>query len=64
MGQFFYIMMILAILFVLASLVAGIVAMVKGGQFNKKYGNKMMQARVFFQGLALLFFAIAMLSTG
>ena len=64
MGQFFYMMMILAMLFVLASLVAGIVAMVKGGQFNKKYGNKMMQARVFFQGLALLFFAIAMLSTG
>lgn len=64
MGQFFYVMMILAMLFVLASLIAGIVAMVKGGQFNRKYGNKMMQARVFFQGLALLFFAIAMLSTG
>jgi uncharacterized membrane protein YhaH (DUF805 family) len=64
MGQFFYIMMILAMLFVLASLVAGIVSMVKGGEFNKKYGNKMMQARVFFQGLALLFFAIAMLNTG
>lgn len=64
MGQFFYILMILAMLFVLASLVAGIISMIKGGAFNKKYGNKMMQARVFFQGLALLFFAIAMLSTG
>lgn len=51
--------MIIAMFLVLASLVVGLVAMVKGGEFNKKYGNKMMRARVTLQGLALGLFVIA-----
>ncbi len=43
----------------LATLVAGLVTMVKGGELNQKYGNKLMQARVACQGLALLLFALA-----
>jgi hypothetical protein len=35
-------------------LVAGIVLMAKGGEANAKYGNKLMVARVAFQGAALL----------
>ena len=44
---------------VLASLVVGIVSMVKGGEFNKKYGNRLMRMRVTLQGLALAFFVLA-----
>ena len=47
---------------VLAVWLGGIVSMTKGGEFNEKYGNKLMQARVYFQGLALLFFALAIMS--
>ena len=35
-------------------LVSGIVLMAKGGEANRKYGNKLMVARVAFQGAALL----------
>lgn len=56
--------MIVAMLATLAVLVMGLVSMVKGGDFNAKYGNKLMRARVWAQGLALLFFAFAILSSG
>lgn len=36
-----------------AILIIGIFAMVKGGEFNKKYGNKLMQARVILQTLII-----------
>lgn len=39
-------------------LIAGVVLMGRGGQFNKKYSNKLMQARVAAQALTLLLFAI------
>lgn len=35
--------------------------MAKGGEFNKKHGNKLMQARVLLQGVALGLFFIAYL---
>lgn len=54
--------MIVAMVLVLLSLVAGMVSMIKGGEFNKKYGNKLMQARVTLQGLALGFFVLAVLA--
>jgi len=54
--------MIIAMVLVLASLVIGIVGMIKGGEFNKKYGNKLMKARVGLQGLALALFALAVMS--
>jgi uncharacterized membrane protein len=37
----------------------GIFSMAKGGEFNKKYGNKIMQARVMIQGLAIAILALA-----
>lgn len=39
-------------------LLAGIVAMARGGAFNRKYGNRLMRYRVIFQGIAILLFAI------
>ncbi len=35
-------------------LFAGVFAMARGGEFNRKWGNKLMRARVATQGLAIL----------
>jgi hypothetical protein len=42
----------------------GIATMARGGDFNLKYGNKIMRARIVLQGLALLIFAIIMVLAG
>jgi hypothetical protein len=55
--------MIVASLAVLAILILGIISMAKGGEFNKKYGNRLMQARVFMQGVALAMLALAYFSS-
>ncbi len=52
---------IIAMLSVLAVMALGIFSMAKGGEFNKKYGNKIMQARVILQGAALGLIALAFL---
>lgn len=62
MNMFFVICAGLAGLSVLGVMVVGIISMTKGGEFNKKYGNKLMQARVGLQGLALLMLALAYFS--
>ena len=62
MDTFFTVSIIILVLAVLGVLVIGIVSMLKGGEFNEKYGNKLMQARVGLQGLALLMMALAYFS--
>jgi hypothetical protein len=64
MTNFLFIALILAMLATLGALVAGIVVMTKGGDLNKRYGQKLMRLRVFLQGLALVLFALALLSGG
>ncbi len=44
------------------ALLLGVVSMAKGGDFNKKYGNTLMRARVALQGLAILLFIVFMLA--
>lgn len=56
--------MIVAMFATLGILAVGMVSMIKGGDFNVKYGNKLMRARVMMQGIALLFFALALMSSG
>ncbi len=56
--------MIIAMILVLASLAVGLFSMVKGGEFNKKYGNKLMRMRVTLQGVALALFVLAVLAQG
>lgn len=56
--------MIIAMLLTVAVLATGMMSMIKGGEFNAKYGNKLMQARVWMQGLALAFFALAIMTSG
>ncbi len=59
MNAFFIVCLFLAMAAVLGVLAVGIFSMLKGGEFNKKHGNRLMQARVALQGLALLMFALA-----
>lgn len=62
MHTFFFAMMLVFMGLTLASLAAGILIMGRGGETNIKYGNKFMRARVFLQGLALVFFALTILT--
>ncbi len=63
MNKLFVISMILAAFAVLGVLVVGLFSMIKGGDFNKKNGNKLMQLRVTLQGVALALFALAYLTS-
>ena len=39
-------------------LLTGVVGMARGGDFNAKYGNKLMRVRVVLQGLAVVLFVL------
>ena len=59
MNSFLFVLIAIAMLSVLAVLAIGIGGFIHGGEFNRKYGNKLMQARVVLQGIALALLAIA-----
>ena len=48
------IVVVLLCMALLGVMVAGIFLMARGGETNKKYGNKLMVARVWLQALILL----------
>ena len=62
MSNVFAALMGIAMLATVLAMVTGIFSMARGGAFAKKYGNKLMWARVYSQGAALLFFALAILT--
>lgn len=62
MKPFLIVMMVAMMLAVLVSLSIGLFSMARGGEFNQKYGNKLMRLRVILQGIALLLFAAVMMS--
>lgn len=64
MSPFMVALVVIAMLITLGVLFAGLFSMARGGEFNRKYGNKLMRYRILAQGAALLLFAIAMLSSG
>ncbi len=43
----------------LAVLGVGVVAMFRGGEFNRRYGNKLMRARIIVQGATILVLFLA-----
>ncbi len=47
------VLVVIALLGTVAVLLTGVVAMVRGGEFNRKYGNKLMRARIAMQALAV-----------
>jgi high-affinity Fe2+/Pb2+ permease len=63
MRTVFFILMSIAMVAVVAILLLGVLSMAKGGEFNRKYGNKLMRARVLCQGLAIAFFILAILAS-
>ncbi len=63
MSGFFLILMGIAMAALLGTLFIGVFSMAKGGEFNKKYGNKLMKLRVALQAVALVFFLLAVLSS-
>jgi hypothetical protein len=62
MSRTFFILMTIAMLATLAALIMGVFGMARGGKFNKKYGNKLMRARIFLQAAALGLFVLAILA--
>ena len=50
-----------ALLTTLGVLFAGLVTMARGGEANRKHGNRLMRWRVIAQGTAIAIFAVAML---
>jgi hypothetical protein len=50
-----------AMIAAVGALLLGVFSMAKGGEFNKKYGNTLMRARVVLQGLAIVLFIVFML---
>ena len=49
----FYVVVV-AVLIVLAILMSGLIGFTKGGDFNRKYANKIMRARIIAQAIAVL----------
>ena len=52
---------IVAMAAVVIVLLAGVISMAVGGEFNKRFGNKLMRWRVILQLVAVLLFAALML---
>lgn len=51
-------LLFVAMLATLAVLVVGLAGFFQGGEFNRKYGNRLMRARVALQALALVLLAL------
>ncbi|MEI8295024.1 MAG: twin transmembrane helix small protein [Alphaproteobacteria bacterium] len=54
-------LLIIALLSVVAALAFGVFALFKGGDFNRRYGNKAMRWRIILQAVALLIFTLALM---
>ncbi|MGR3676561.1 MAG: twin transmembrane helix small protein [Paracoccaceae bacterium] len=50
----FFILVVLAVLAVAVVLMIGIGGYAKGGEFNKKYANKVMRLRIIMQAVAVI----------
>jgi len=44
-------------------LLTGVVGMARGGDFNARYGNKLMRLRVILQGLAIVLFILLVVTS-
>lgn len=61
MGAISAVLLIGLMLATVIVLVVGIALMARGGEANRKYGNKLMVARVTFQALAIALVAVLLL---
>ena len=58
MAAFLYLFVVLAILAVIIVLMIGLGGFAGGGEFNKKYGNKLMRWRIILQAAAVILILI------
>lgn len=61
MVGFAFTLMALGMALTLAVLVAGIISMTRGGEFNQRWSNRLMRYRIVAQAFALLMFAIGLM---
>lgn len=54
MGDPLFVIVVLAVLAVVVVLMLGIGGFAKGGEFNKKYSNKLMRLRILMQAIAVV----------
>ncbi|MCR9221665.1 MAG: twin transmembrane helix small protein [Alphaproteobacteria bacterium] len=59
MTGFAIFLMVAAMLITLGIVFAGVFSMARGGEFNQKWANKLMRARVIMQFVALMMFVLA-----
>ena len=64
MSSLFPVLIGIALLATLGILVAGMVSMISGGEFNRRYGNKLMQYRVVAQAIAIGLVMLALALAG
>ncbi len=63
--SFAQVIVLIALFVTLGVLLVGVIGMAKGGEFNKKYGNKLMRMRVIAQFTALVLMGLfALISAG
>jgi uncharacterized membrane protein YqgA involved in biofilm formation len=58
---FMNVLLIIAMLATVAVLFTGIIGFLRGGEFNERYGNKLMRARVGLQFAALVILVVLFL---
>ncbi len=63
MNGLLLVLLIAALLGTLGVLFAGLFAMARGGEFNRKHGNRLMRWRVMLQGAAVLLIGLLLLAT-
>ena len=60
-----HILVLIALFATLAILLVGVIGMARGGEFNRKYGNKLMRMRVIAQFTTLiLLLLLGLMSVG
>lgn len=64
MNTVILILLAVTLVAVVIVLLAGVVGMARGGDFNAKYGNELMRARVVLQGLAIVLFILLFVTSG
>jgi Hypoxia induced protein conserved region len=57
-------LLLIAMLATLGALAVGLAGFFHGGEFNRKYGNKLMQARVALQAVAVFLLLMLLLGVG
>ena len=61
MSHAVFVVLIFILLATVGVLFLGLFSMARGGEFNRKYGNKLMRFRVAFQAIAILLVLVLIL---